>query len=301
YLLRTIGPIDVLVLRLSLASAFFAALLAATTRGWPRFKREDWGRLALVALLGVTINTSAIAFGTRLIPAAVASLIVTSNPVFTALISRALMGEPLTRRKLAGIAVAFVGFLIVLLYGGQEARFSARNSLGVVITLLGPLAWAFYTVLSKPLLERYEPTAFAGIITIVGTAPLLPLLALDHSVARDVTRFGPPEWLATLTMTVLALVLAYTLWYRGLRALAPTQVAVYIYLVPVFGALGAWLLLGERITVYVLVGGLTILGGVVLTNSGRRGPVDAEKRSAGRIAAAGEPVGPAAVECGGEP
>jgi drug/metabolite transporter (DMT)-like permease len=228
----------------------------------------------LIAVMGITINTCAIAFGTRLIPAAVASLIVTGNPVFTAVISRILVGEPLTRRKIAGVVIAFCGFLIVLLFGGQEAEFSVQNALGVLITMGGPLAWAFYTVLSKPLQGRYHPVQFVGLTTIAGTLPLIPFLVLRPDLVTIAGSFGATQWLALFVSAVLALVVAYLLWYRGLSVLEPTQIAVYVYLVPVFGALGAWLLLGERITIFVLLGGVTILTGVIITNSTRSGPID---------------------------
>jgi drug/metabolite transporter (DMT)-like permease len=204
----------------------------------------------------------------------VASLIVTGNPVFTAVISRILVGEPLTSRKVVGIVIAFIGFMVVLLYGGQEAEFSVRNALGVLITMGGPLAWAFYTVLSKPLQGRYHPVQFVGLTTIAGTLPLIPFAIYNAELLTVTTTFGPTQWLALIVSAVLALVVAYLLWYRGLSILEPTQIAVYVYMVPVFGALGAWLLLGERITIFVLIGGLTILTGVIITNTTRSGPVD---------------------------
>ncbi len=88
--------------------------------------------------------------------------------------------------------------------------------------------------------------------------------------------------------TALALVLSYALWYRGLRDLQPTQVAIYIYMVPVFGVLGSWLVLGEPITIFLLLGGATILSGVVLTNRSRRGTVD-EQVQRQRLAPVAEP------------
>ncbi len=274
FLLRSIDPVELLLLRLMLGSLIFGVVLLASSRSFPRFSRREWGWLLIIGTLGITINISAIAFGTRLIPAGLASLIVTSNPIFTALLSWAILHETLTRQKILGIMVAFFGFLIVLFWGGPNATFDLHNSLGVLITLLGPSAWALYTILSKPYLSRCPPTQFAGIVTIIGALPAMPLLLYDHQIFADVTQFGPSQWLATLVTTGLALVLSYTLWYRGLHVLQPTQVAIYIYMVPVFGVLGSWLVLGEPITIFLLIGGATILSGVVLTNRSRRGPVD---------------------------
>lgn len=270
YLVTRIGPVHVLLLRVGFSSACFAVLLALTRRSIPSFPASVWRRMALIAFAGVVVNNLAIAYGQSYISAALASLIVTSNPIFTTVISRLLLGEEFTRRKMAGIGLAAVGFLIVLLFGGSGAKFSVDNAIGVLILVCAPFGWAFYTVLAKPLLAEYEPHVIAGLTTILGALMLSPLLLFNLDIVHDIAGFDGREWLAALTMSVLAIFVAYILWYRGLRGLQPTQVAVYIYMVPFFGVLSAWLLLGESITPWLILGGGTILTGVIVTNSRRR-------------------------------
>ncbi len=272
YLGGRVGAEGVVIARSGLSSACFLLLLGLTWRTVPRFPAAVWRRMAFVAFCGVVVNNLALAYGQQYIAAALASLIVTSNPIFTTIFSRVLLGEPLTRRKLFGIALAFGGFLIVLLYGGSGAKFSVDNAIGVLIVICAPFGWAIYTVLSKPLLAEYEPHVVAGLTTILGGIMLSPLLLFNLDVVGDIATLSARGWLAALTMSVLAIFLAYILWYRGLRSLQPTQVAVYIYLVPFFGVLSAWLLLDETITPWLLLGGATILSGVIVTNSGRRPP-----------------------------
>jgi drug/metabolite transporter (DMT)-like permease len=270
YLVDRVGPPGVFLLRAGLSSACFVVLLGVTWRSMPRLPGPVLWRMALIAFCGTVVNNLALAYGQSYLAAALASLIVTSNPIFTTIISRILLGEPLTRRKVAGIAIAFVGFLIVLLYGGSGARFTVENATGVLILICAPLGWAIYTVLSKPLLRDYEPHVVAGLTTIMGGVMLSPFLLFNLDLFADAAALSWRGWLAAFTMSVLAIFVAYILWYRGLRRLEPTQVAVYIYLVPFFGVLSAWLLLGETITRYLLLGGATIVTGVIVTNSGRR-------------------------------
>ncbi|MBA3337373.1 MAG: EamA family transporter, partial [Chloroflexia bacterium] len=87
-LLARLSPADVMLLRVGGASLFFALLLLATGRPLIPLKRADWIRLLLIGLLGVTILNAAMTIGMNMISAALASLIVTSNPIHTALISR---------------------------------------------------------------------------------------------------------------------------------------------------------------------------------------------------------------------
>jgi drug/metabolite transporter (DMT)-like permease len=274
YVSERTGAPGVVMLRAGLSSLCFAVLLFVVGRGVPRMPAIVWKRMALLAFLGVVVNNLALAHSQPYITAALASLIVTSNPVFTTLFSRILLGEPLTRRKVSGMTVAFAGFMIVLLWGGSNAEFSADNALGVLILVCAPLGWAIYTVLSKPLLTAYEPHVVAGVTTILGGLMLAPYMLWHVDAAADVARLGWTGWLAAFTMSVLAIFVAYTLWYRGLRRLEPSQVAVYMYLTPFFGVVAAGLMLGETITAWLLLGGATILAGVMITNSGRRPRAD---------------------------
>jgi drug/metabolite transporter (DMT)-like permease len=270
YLLGEIKPLDVIYLRMMGAALFFLVILALSGRILIPMQRADAIRLLLIGVLGVTVNNLAMINGQNMVPAALASLIVTSNPIHTVIISRILIGEPLTRRKVAGIALAFAGFLIVLLYGsGSPQDLDPSHLKGVLIVAIAPFTWAFYTVLSKPLLVRYPPVHVAAYTSIAGAIGFTITPLIRPGTIDRIAGLSAWGWVAALFASLLAFAVSYVLWYRGLQRLTPSQTAVYIYLVPVFGLLSAWLILDERITAFLLLGGAAILAGVILTNSGR--------------------------------
>ena len=269
YLVVRIGAPNLLLVRVLLSSAAFALILLLTIRALPRFSADVWRLLVLVGFFGIAANQLAVIYGTSYLSAALASLFATSGPIFTTIISRIVLGERLTQRKLAGITLACTGFLIVLLFGSGSAQFSVDNAIGVLIILCAPFSWAVSTVISKPLMVEHDPTTITALSSIAGAIVVMPLLFFQSGVYADVVAFDARSWLAAFTTSILAVVVGYTLWYRGLRKLEPTQVAVYVYLVPFFGVLFSWLVLGESITLFLLLGGATILSGVIVTNSGR--------------------------------
>ncbi|HEV2107944.1 MAG TPA: DMT family transporter [Thermomicrobiales bacterium] len=270
-LLRDLQPLDAVFIRGTGAAIFFALAVLATRHPRLRMPREDWIRLVAIGIIGVTILNLAVLFGQSMLPASLASLIVTSNPVFTALISRLALGEPLTSRKIAGIALAFVGLVIVLRWGGVGSEgFGLGRLQGVLILMIAPFSWAIYTVLSKPLLARHSSVHIAAYSTIIGALGFLPIPLVRSGTIARIQAMSLTGWEAALFATLISFVFAYILWYRGLRVLTASQAAVYIYLVPVFGLLSAWLVLGEQPTIFLLLGGAVILAGVILTNSGGR-------------------------------
>ena len=273
YLLRTLEPGDVLLLRIGGGALIFLVILATQGKRAIPHSRRDALLLLLLGILGITVMNIALINGQKLITAALASLIVTSNPVFTAIISRILGGEALTARKIGGIALAAAGFVIVLLWGsGSGADLSTEHVKGMLIVMIAPFSWAFYTVLTKPYLVRYPSTNIAAYTAIAGFIGALPLFGWEGGASERLREVNAIGWMAIIFLSAFGFVLAYVLWYRGLNVLTPSQTAVYIYLVPVFGLLFAWWLLDEQITPYLLVGGSTILAGVMLTNSARAVP-----------------------------
>jgi drug/metabolite transporter (DMT)-like permease len=232
--------------------------------------RPDLYRLVGIGFVGITVMNLAMSYGQRLVPAALASLIVTSNPIFTVLIAAMLGQEAIRRRTLLGVAIAFAGFLIVLLLGtGNRSDLGGGHLQGAAIILIAPVSWAFYTVLSKPLLSRYPPFHVAAYTAIAGTVSFMAIPIARRGTIERIGGLDTRGWMAAVFASILAYAVAYLLWYKGLETLSPSQTAIYIYLVPVFGVLSARLVLGETITIYLLLGGLTILTGVIVTNTSR--------------------------------
>ena len=273
HLLGTLEPIDVMVLRVGGAAILFAVVLLARRGGRRRVLPADMTKMLGLGLLGITVMNLGFVSGQNLIPAAMASLIVTSNPIHTTIFSSLFGIERLTARKVGGIALAMVGFVILVLRGsGGGADLGGGHLKGILLVAVAPFSWAIYTVLSKPLVVRYGPTETAAYTTIGGAIGLLPVLAFQDGMAGRLGGLGLGDWGVAFYMSGVGLFLAYILWYRGLQVLSPSQTAVYIYLVPLFGLLFAWLLLGEQVTRWLILGGGTILAGVILTNSGRTRP-----------------------------
>ena len=269
--LRELRVTDMLLTRTLLAAAFYAVMFAIM--GWrsghfPRIARADWRLLALAALLGVPGGGVGVMAAQRYISADVASLITVIGPVFTAFAAYLLLGQRLSRPQVGGIALAIGGFLVILLLGGKGTRFEVSNMIGVLLMASSPFLWAFYTVLGKTLIMRYGSAIVSGYVMLLGAAYLLPLASPQF--VRNLAALSWQGWLSALFSGLIATALSYLLWNRGLRVLQPAQVAVYIYLVPVFGVLAAALVLGDRLSPWAGVGGLTILGGVIVTNLGAR-------------------------------
>lgn len=279
--LGTLTVWDVAAVRGTLAAVCHVLTLAILWRGRARIRREDWPRLIAIGVLGGFFTPIPIVVAQQYITASVSSLLTTLNPLSTAVFAWVLLGTRLTPRRLVGMGIAFAGFLVILLLGGPEVSFSTRNATGVLIMVLSPLAWGLYSVVAKPLLDRYPVMQLTAYSAIIGSVLLLPLFATG--TPGRLAQLSPGNWLIVLWIGIGTMWLAYIFWFQGLRALQPSQVAVYIYFVPCFGVFFGWLFLREPLTPFVVLGGAAILAGVIVTNT-------APRTAAPRRALANEPT-----------
>lgn len=232
----------------------------------PRLPRRKDMPLALgLGLFGVLGFNVPLAFGINIIEGGIAALLLGMQPGFTALLASVLLGEALTRRLVLGLAVALAGTSMVAFAGASGFALTGRYIFGCGLVLTAGLAYASYTVIAKPHLGERIP---APAVAMIGTTAALPFVA-----PFGVTGFGAAMgslgfdgWLAAILLAAGASVFAPILFNVGLSLGRATNAGLFIYLVPVFGAISSVVLLGERLSALAVLGGaLVILGVMVAT------------------------------------
>jgi drug/metabolite transporter (DMT)-like permease len=215
----------------------------------------------------VTAYHLALNEGERTTASGVAALIVALAPAATLALSLAVGLERFAPRRIAGIALAFTGVVVVVVLG-SGAHFSLHGLRGPLLVLVAPLTFAVYNVLYKPLLGRYDLPALTAAGGLTGSLLFLPF---ENSGAID--RFGALDlgsWIALAALGLGATLGGYVTWSIALRSLEPSRAMSYLYCVPPLAvAIGA-LFLGESVTLWLLLGGALVIGGVAVAQRGPR-------------------------------
>lgn len=263
--LAELGPWELALARFSLAGAFYAALVA---RARPRIPRRDLVALGLLGLVAIPLNQGLFLTGMARTTPGHGALLYALTPIFVFLLARWRLGERASRAKVAGIALAFAGVVVVLLgRGALGAPEAASGLVGDLLILLAVVAWAVFAVGGKVYAERYGVRVMTGVAITIGTAAYLPF-GLAVSDAGAFARLSPGGWGAVLYLVVLTSIVAYLVYYEAMKRADASRVAIYSNLQPVFTALLAWALHGEAVTASFAVGGAMVLAGVVLTERG---------------------------------
>lgn len=262
--LRELSPLALGLWRFGLATLVFSGLLAG--RGlWRLPPRADRPAFLWLALLAVPLNQGLFLYGMKFTLAAHGALLYAATPIMVLCLSCLWLKERPSALKISGIALGFAGVLLVLFEKGFDL--SGQTLKGDLLIFGAVLAWSLYTILGKRLLACYQPLQVTGYSLVLGSILFLPI-GLHSALAQNYRTVGWAGFSSVLYLALLTSVLGYLTWNWALSRVEASKVAVVSNLQPVFAALLAWLLLGERVTPAFVFGAGVVALGVFLTERG---------------------------------
>ena len=264
-LMTVMGPLTLMVAR-GLVSCLVLAIALRRTGGWRAPTAEDVPALLAAGLIGFTVNQMFYSWGLHLTTASHSGLIFTITPLFVSGMSQALGHVRLGRLDMLGLALGVMGAGLIIGWPASGAAGGA-SLLGDLLTVGAAITWGVWTILAAPILERRGTLAGTFWITLTGTLGLVPF-ALPGLLGQD---WRLPWWafVGVIYAGAAGGALGSLLWYAAVRRLGAARTAIYANMESFFAVLAAALLLGERVAVTSLVGGVAVVAGVLLTR--RRG------------------------------
>ena len=193
--------------------------------------------------------------------ASVTSILQPMSPVFTLILAAVFLKERVTGKKVLGIGLAFLG--AVMLSTGGDLDIRDANTLGSSLIVLSALSYAISGIIGKHILKGASPLGIMVWGYVFGSLWLFPIWAYEPQVPIL-------DFWAVLALVFLSIgtLFPYILWYRVLENNEVSAQTAFVFLIPIFGVFFSALLMGERLSPYLLIWGLMILGGVYLTQTG---------------------------------
>jgi len=251
-------PLLLLAARFLLAGVVMLGAVALRPGSWHLGRRD----IAVLALLGIANNALYLGLnyvGMRSISAGLSALIVSTNPVLTAVLAAAFLGERMNWRKAAGLLLGVVGVAFIV-----ESRIAGGTDspVGIAFTLAALVSLVSGTILFKRLAPHGGLWIGNGVQNLAGGLALLPFAFTFESVGEIV-----PTWrlfAALAYLVLLVSVLVYMLWFHLLTVSGATTASAYHFLMPPLGMLFGWMLLGEHVAWHDLLGIVPVAIGIYL-------------------------------------
>ena len=225
-------------------------------------ERKDLIKIILVAILTVPAYHLFLNNAETILNASVAALTAGFSPLLTSVLSVIFLKEKLGIKTYTGLIISLLG-VTVLTYG-ISGRFEINNGIGVLLSLSAVFFWAIATVISKSLFKKYRPLDVTIWSIFLGTILLIPFIRKD--IVNQVFNMHFASIFAILYLGFLSILWGYTVWYRALEQKKASSTAAFIYLNPIVGSASGVVFLGERLNTIMIIGGLTIILGLIFAN-----------------------------------
>lgn len=265
--LEDVSPVTIVWLRFMIG-VFILGAAVIISRQFTLPQKNEWGYFALLGFLGITFHQWLQSNGLQTSEAGTTAWIVSTTPVFMALLGWLVLKENLGWGKTAGIALAFAGVLLVSSKGDiasiSVGRFGAP---GDVLILVSAVNWAVFSILSRRGLQRHPASLMMFYVMALGWM-FTSVLFFSGNGMEEIAHLTGRGWTGIIFLGIFCSGLAYIAWYDALQALSTAQTGVFLYIEPLVAVVVAAIVLGEQVTLLSLLGGAVILFGVWLVNRG---------------------------------
>jgi drug/metabolite transporter (DMT)-like permease len=265
FLVLDLTPQSVMILRL--VPAGLIALLVVTAMGVRRIEWRDWGRILIAALLGNAGYQILAAFGLETVPASWTGMLFGLEPVFIALFAVILAGDRLSGWLVGGIVLALAG-TAALMFGSTSVAADEVSPFGLTLVALSTMGWAIYTVVIKPVAAKYGSFQTGCLAMGISAFPMFFFMTPD--LPGIILNLTPVQIAVVIFTVIFGTFLAISAWNYALGHMESALAGMFLYVQPIVAAIGGILLLDERLSWPLVVGGALIILGVMTAQLGPR-------------------------------
>ncbi len=258
-----LGPMTLALSRFVIASLMLLAILKIREPA-AHLNRVDIPLMALSGIVGITLYFFFENNGVRLSTASTASIIIATIPVLTVLSDFIFCGNRITWSKALGVVLSFLGIYLIFRDRGQLS-FSSEYFLGNLSMLGAAVAWVAYSLLTRPLGERYSKLAITTYQTMFGTLAIIPFVFFESN------EWASFNWVIAGNVLFLGIFCSAVGYYFYVYAMGEIGVSIsslFINLIPVVTVIASYFILGEKITPTQLAGGGLVVLAVYLADIG---------------------------------
>lgn len=270
--MREVTPIQLVVARVVFAGLTLALILAiqGKTGAIGDELRQRPGTIIFLAFLSFIASSGGSMIALSLLPASVSSLLSNTSPLFVAIGAIVASRGHVALGTVVGIVIGFLG-LGVIVFGENPGGLGnlSLNLGGVGLAMFGSLCWAGYIGAGRRAMARGNPVAVVAACSLIASGPWLLVAALNGDLARFAS-LSLGAWELLLFVGVIGTGVTYGLWTAALRQLSASRVAVFQYGIPFCAIILAVFLLGEPITLPLILGGIGIVAGIAITQRSPR-------------------------------
>ena len=229
-------------------------------------KGNEWWYFALLGFLGITFHQWLQSNGLKTAQASTTAWIVSTSPVFIAILGWLVLKEKLTLLQSSGIALAMVGVLAVVSKGDFSTIAVGKfGNYGDFLILISAVNWAVFSILSRRGLKNHPSTMMTLWVMTIGWL-ITSVAFLAGRSYTEIPLLDTRGWMAMIFLGIFTTGFAYIAWFDALSQLPAAQTGAFLFIEPLTSMVVAAIILNEQITLVSVLGGAVILFGIWMVN-----------------------------------
>ncbi len=260
-------------IRYIIATLCFLAYLKLSKQ-WMSPSKSEWKILFLIGFFSTCVYQAFFMFGMQYTAAGDASLMITFNPIFTAILAVIFLKESMHWNLVTGLLMGITGVGILFYYSPNIDIDFVDRAIGDLLIAGAALAWACNTILMKKAMTETDeksskplnPLELTVWSSVAGLILLTPIMAVE-TMTQGFVLPSADGWIGLVFLAIFSTVVAYVWFADGIIKIGASMSALYVYLVPPFGILGGYLLLDEKLGLSLVFAFILITGGVFIAQS----------------------------------
>jgi len=274
------NPVAIVFIRLCLAIVFLSGFLWITKR-FTHVKKGDRKYFFLLALFEPFFYFLGESFGLTYVSSTVGSVIISTIPVFAVIFAFVIYREKLKLINYLGVIISFIGVLIFITSSTGSITLNPR---GLALMFLAVISAVGYNMMLHRLAYDYDPVTIVNIQNIIGAILFLPIFLIFDFKELMATGIVAKSFGAIILLAVFASCGAFVLFAYSVRHVGISKANIFSNLIPVFTAIFAFFIVGDRLTVRNGVGMAVVIAGLFLSQAGNRKQSAADVDLAGKTA-----------------
>ncbi len=254
-------PLTILVLRLIISAALLASILKFLKQLKP-IQKQDFKWFVLLAFFEPFLYFLGESFGLELVPSTVGAVIVSTIPLFAPITDRLFFKSRIGWPNLLGILVSFTGVLLIII---KEDLSLAAPLKGVLLMFVAVFSTMGYSIVLKKIPAGYNAVSIITYQNTIGIFYFLPLFLYFDAPDLSTLQIHDEALVAVLLLAIFGSSLAFIFFTYGIRKIGITKANVFVNLIPVFTAIIAWYVLGDALTLQIMIGIAFVIGGLFIS------------------------------------
>jgi len=258
---ESFNPLTVIILRLMISAGLLYLILKLMGRLIP-MRKADLKWFLLLAFFEPFLYFMGESFGLELVSSTVGAVIVSTIPLFAPITDRLFFRSKITWTNILGIIISFTGVLMLIF----KDDFSLAAPLkGILLVFLAVFAALGYSVVLKKVPRNYNAVSIITFQNAIGILYFLPLFLIFDAPKLGDKMITTEAITAVLLLAIVASSLAFIFFTHGMRIIGITKANVFVNMIPVFTAIIAWWVLGDQISLQMIIGIVIVISGVFVS------------------------------------